>query len=644
MSGIAGIIHFDGKPVEPGLIEKMTGAMAHRGPDGIHHWVKGSVALGQCMLRTTPESLEEHQPLTNEDESLALVMDGRVDNWEELRRELLGRGAVLRNRSDAELVLRAYEVWGEECPLQLLGEFAFAIWDGRRQRVFLARDHIGVKPFYYFDGSDYLAFASDEEAFLGMPGVSRDLNEDFIAANLLPQFHGGDFNRGWLADILKLPPGNTLTAQRSGHKFMRSYWQLQPIEESRFGSDQECEEAFRSVFGEAVRCRMRILGHPALMLSGGIDSASVAAMARATLPEMPSRELHAYSAVADDPASCAESRNIQAICAGYERQAHWVSLPSLRGCITDEDLQDAAWTHAHPVGNSILLPAMMYLAARRGGHRVMFDGIDGDLVTYTPVRYMTSLLRSGAWRDAWAEAQQASINNTYLQGMSPLIIFAGSAWETYAPNAVKSLKQRIWNIRGRNPFQGSLINRQFAADIRLGERLRTQHSQAQMVSLLSDQERHIHVLAPSGIASGMEGFDAVAARYGVEPRHPWSDRRLVEFYRCLPLQFKVRDGWTKYLVRKTLVPPLDSGVAWHRGKGHLGMQLVRHFMEQSPEQVHGALRNQERVIEKYVDREVLHTLLDHNCRSATDTADTEIYKLYKAASLAQWLNRVRLAA
>ncbi len=105
MSGIAGIIHFDGKPVEPGLIEKMTSAMAHRGPDGINHWVKGSVALGQCMLRTTPESLEEHQPLTNEDESLVLVMDGRVDNWEELRQGVAGARRVLRNRADAELVL-----------------------------------------------------------------------------------------------------------------------------------------------------------------------------------------------------------------------------------------------------------------------------------------------------------------------------------------------------------------------------------------------------------------------------------------------------------------------------------------------------------------------------------------------------------
>ena len=115
MSGIAGIIHFDGQPVAPGLVESMTQSMHYRGPDGINHWRRGSVALGQCMLRTTPESLEETQPLTNEDESLVLVMDGRVDNWEELRRELLGKGAVLRTRADAELVLRAYEVWGRDC-------------------------------------------------------------------------------------------------------------------------------------------------------------------------------------------------------------------------------------------------------------------------------------------------------------------------------------------------------------------------------------------------------------------------------------------------------------------------------------------------------------------------------------------------
>ena len=116
MSGIAGIICFDGSPIESGQIAIITGAMAHRGPDGIHHWVRGSVALGHCMLRTTPESLEETFPLTNEDESLVLVMDGRLDNRDELERELRSKGITVRTPTDAELVLRAYQLWGEDSP------------------------------------------------------------------------------------------------------------------------------------------------------------------------------------------------------------------------------------------------------------------------------------------------------------------------------------------------------------------------------------------------------------------------------------------------------------------------------------------------------------------------------------------------
>ena len=105
----------------------MTAAIAYRGPDGITHWVDGPVAFGQCMLRTTPEALEETQPLANEDHSLLLVMDGRVDNWETLRQQLLAQGAVLRSRSDAELVLRGYEIWGKACLKHMEGDFALAI-------------------------------------------------------------------------------------------------------------------------------------------------------------------------------------------------------------------------------------------------------------------------------------------------------------------------------------------------------------------------------------------------------------------------------------------------------------------------------------------------------------------------------------
>ena len=181
MSGIAGIIRFDGAPVEPGLIAKMTAAMPYRGPDGINHWVRGPVALGQCMLRTTWESHAETQPLTNEDETLILVMDGWLSNWEELRAELLAKGAPLRTRADAELVLRAYETWGKDCLSRIDGDFAFVIWDQRVREAFCARDRIGNKPFnYHFDGKT-LVFASELHAILGLPWVPEVLNEGMIA-------------------------------------------------------------------------------------------------------------------------------------------------------------------------------------------------------------------------------------------------------------------------------------------------------------------------------------------------------------------------------------------------------------------------------------------------------------------------------
>ncbi len=214
MSGIAGIIHFDGRPVEPGQVEAMTAAMHYRGPDGIHHWRKGNVALGQCMLRTTPESLEETQPLTNEDESLVLVMDGRVDNWEELRRELLGKGAVLRTRADAELVLRAYEVWGEDCPDRIIGECVFFIWDARQQHLFAARDAAGTRHFYYHQGKDWFAFASEIKGLLTLQRIERRLNESRLLDYLVEEFDRDD-EVGTCLRRYSAPAGR---ARHAGHR------------------------------------------------------------------------------------------------------------------------------------------------------------------------------------------------------------------------------------------------------------------------------------------------------------------------------------------------------------------------------------------------------------------------------------------
>ena len=276
MSGIAGLFGFNGSSFSPDLISNMTAAMADRGPDGIHHWVSGSVALGHCMLRTTPEAATEHQPLVSHDGHMVLVFDGRIDNRIELRQSLISHGLVLRGQSDAELVLTAYQQWQDDVVEHLLGDFAFVVWNSRRQQMFCARDHFGVKPFYYCISSNYFAFASEEEALLNLPGVSGGPNEDRIASLLAPQFSDVDPGVSWLEDVLKLGSGQTLNVFNNGKIRGRIYWLQEPMEEIDLSSDYEYEEAFREVFYEAVRCRLHSQGSPAVMLSGGIDSASIA--------------------------------------------------------------------------------------------------------------------------------------------------------------------------------------------------------------------------------------------------------------------------------------------------------------------------------------------------------------------------------
>ena len=276
MSGIAAIVCFDGAPIERGLIEKMTNAMSYRGPDGINHWVKDSVALGQCMMHTTAELLEETQPLCNEDQSLVLVMDGRLDNWEELRSELQSRGAKLRSRADAELVLRAYEVWGKECLSHIDGDFAFVIWDQRRREAFCARDHTGNKPFYYHWDGQRLIVASDLHPILKVPCVSRVPNEGMIAELLAGEWYSRD-ETIWRG-VMRLVAAHHMSVGANGLRIER-YWSPRLDVTIRYKRDEEYFEHYRELFADCVRRTSRSHLPVAYEVSGGHDSSAVFCMA-----------------------------------------------------------------------------------------------------------------------------------------------------------------------------------------------------------------------------------------------------------------------------------------------------------------------------------------------------------------------------
>ncbi|MCG3154482.1 MAG: Asparagine synthetase [glutamine-hydrolyzing] 3 [bacterium] len=277
MSGIVGILHLDGAPVEGRLLQNLTEAMAFRGPQAQAIWAQGRVGLGHALLPTTFESQREQQPCSLDGE-VWITADARLDDRAGLQQRLAPRGGHLAAATDAELILHAYQAWGEECVQHILGDFCFALWDGRQQRLFCARDHFGVKLFYFAQAGNTLVFSNTLNVIRQHPAVSRRLHEPAIGDFLLFGYNV-DAATTTFADIRRLMPAQILTASGT-QVHARRYWQLPITEPLRFTRPADCVDRFKELLQQAVTDRLRTDGLTVWM-SGGLDSTSVAALAAA---------------------------------------------------------------------------------------------------------------------------------------------------------------------------------------------------------------------------------------------------------------------------------------------------------------------------------------------------------------------------
>ncbi|MGH3104116.1 MAG: asparagine synthase (glutamine-hydrolyzing) [Gaiellaceae bacterium] len=281
MCGIAGIASLNGRPVEPEELERMRRSLRHRGPDDEGSWVGPGIGLVNLRLAILDLSPAGHQPMANDDESVVLAYNGELYNFLELMPELEARGHRFRSRSDTEVVLRAYEEWGRECVHRFNGMFAFAVWDARRRQLFLARDRFGIKPLYYAVHDDRLLFGSEVKALLeaGLPvGVSPEaLVEYFTFQNVLS-------DRTLFRGVRLLPAGHTLTLE-DGRLAAERYWDLE-LDPDESVTEADWTERTRAVFEEAVTRQLVSDVPVGSFLSGGMDSASIAAVASRSIPRL----------------------------------------------------------------------------------------------------------------------------------------------------------------------------------------------------------------------------------------------------------------------------------------------------------------------------------------------------------------------
>jgi asparagine synthase (glutamine-hydrolysing) len=299
LSGFVGILSAAGAPVDETLLRQLTEAMSYCGPDHQHLWLDGEVGLGHALLAAQPDPPPEERQPCSLDARTWIAADARVDARPELIARLRGEGwDVAADVPDAHLILHAYHAWGERCLERLVGDFAFAIWDGAARRLFCARDHFGVIPFYYADRPQGLVFGNVLRALRLHPGVSDALNDRAIGDFLL---FGENLDTAatTFADIRALPPAHALTADREGVRVRRHWSPPEAPREVRLEPPEEHVERFRVGFDQTVADRLRS-ARVAAHLSGGMDSTSVAVTAHQVLSSRGADfELLAYSMVFD---------------------------------------------------------------------------------------------------------------------------------------------------------------------------------------------------------------------------------------------------------------------------------------------------------------------------------------------------------
>jgi asparagine synthase (glutamine-hydrolysing) len=567
MSGIAGVVRFDGQPVAQASLEAMLVPMRRRGPDRQSAHTAGNAGFGQALLATTAEAQAERQPWVHPASGCLVVSDSRLDNRPELVAEL-GLAGPADEIGDGELLHAAWQRWGEGCADRLRGDFAFAVWDPRAQALFCARDIMGVRPFcFHHVPGKLFAFASDTDALLALPDVPRVINDGRIADALMGDLEGIDRTSTFWLDVERLPPARTLQVDAGGAR-QAEYWNpllRRPADLPK--TEAGWIEAVRRTLADAVRRRLRGTARVGSMVSGGLDSSSVAALAQGMLP--PGTRLPTFSAI-NSQGPCIETDCVRAMVGAFDFYAHLIDLNALEA--VTPAVHDQLDHMVEPFDGTINLVSAVYAAAGEAGVRCVLDGIPADNL-YSFGDYYRGLARARQWRKLWSEA--AAAHRAEMLRLPRL-----RALQSFIGAAVPATLRRPWDAwrqhaEYRNLLHSSLISPRFAKQIALIERFKRYRADMTRTRLGDPTGTPQSIMTAAYITAGVERYNRVASHHGIEPRPPFLDRQVIELHAWLPLDLRMRQGWDKWVLRRAMEQTLPQEVAWRKVRVHLGRWFTR---------------------------------------------------------------------
>jgi asparagine synthase (glutamine-hydrolysing) len=588
MSGICGILlkhesapNGDGEHFLRTYLPKLSRGISSRGLDGNQTHLEAQFG-GALYVNRENRDENRNESMRSNCGRYVIVFDGRIDNREFLSRQLPHEHAPSADASDSAYALAAFVAWGDSSPQQLQGDFAYAIWDRTEKRLFCARDPLCGRPFYYVVKADFFAFASDERALIGLPGVNFEPNPE----QFLSTYGGGlDYEHDeflpWCRGIEALHGGYTLSVLvRAGSFEPREtrYWSEPSHNIPVARSMDEAVEQMECALVEAVTARTRGIDTAAMLMSGGLDSASVlmaVRLSRATDPRT-----RTYSIVADDRSACVESMAISDMQRLHGVEPYTITVPSFFSTVQAvDDFLTFAIANVHPIESSLQYQLPLLAESKRTGVRALLTGVGGDVVTNVPDVYPALAIKKGRFPTAIRYAREASKNFVYLHQDAAAAIFAKAcavgipaALPKFVKSSLRPLRQQF-----RTSFTSARANKRASHDA-LIEHLglpkdyvpTRQRACTEYFDRILDTTR-----AMNWVSHGQAGYDRSFGHFGVANADVWADQRVIQTYLNLPLEFRVQGGWTKSPIRHWLNNKGLSAVAWRKDKAHVGHYFNR---------------------------------------------------------------------
>ena len=566
MSAIWGIWHRDGRPRAGLDVERMHARLACYGQDAHRQWTgdESSVAMGLAATYTLPEEDEDGQPYTTRDGSV-LIGHVRLDNRAELISELGLRGAGV---PDMEILARAWERWGEETAPRLLGDFAFTAWAPGERRLYCVRDPLGIRPLHYAVCGPLFAFATAPKGLHALDEFPRRPDAGMIAGRLalLPESGAQSF----FENIHRVPPAHLLMVSED-HVRVERYRNLDTAKRIEFQRDGEYVEAFLARFDEAVRCRIRSRGPTGSLLSGGLDSSSVTTSAAMQLAAK-GEGLDVYTSVpapgfnGNTPANRFgdEGPHAASVAAMYPNIRHHLVPPS-SACPLDLMADAQSWTDS-PGGHFCMSPSAHAISALQAQHgvRTVLSGVGGNMtISYDGIHLLPSLIRGGSWI-RWLREARALRGSGYLPH-----------WRAIAMvSAGPMMPARLWKLLLRDRPEkvlGRFTGRAMLEPewVRSGELEALSKARQWDVWSRPVSDGRTFRARAIGRLDGA-GSASAGAPNGTEYRDPTVDLRVIEFLLAIPEDQFLRNGQTKWLLRRAMSGRLSPLVLKERRKGLAG--------------------------------------------------------------------------